>query len=81
MPPRPLGATGFEAADESAVTADDDCPCEFCLGWRAANALQGRGSNCLDLASRDADLQRVISVWAVLPAAIRRAVVALIGTA
>jgi hypothetical protein len=43
-------------------------------------ALQNDGSKCPDLASFDADLQRVISAWDGLPEAIRRAILALIGT-
>ncbi|MGB7732649.1 MAG: hypothetical protein WBL72_03055 [Thermoguttaceae bacterium] len=75
-----VGATGFEAADKIAVTADEDWSCEFCQGWRAANALQRGGSECLDVTQLDADLRRVISVWAGLPETIQRAVVVLIGT-
>ncbi|HEX3655637.1 MAG TPA: hypothetical protein VHV55_07520 [Pirellulales bacterium] len=37
-------------------------------------------SNCLDVASLDTDLQRVIAAWHVLPEAIRAAIMALIGT-
>jgi hypothetical protein len=72
-----VGATGFEAADKIAVTADCECPCDFCHGWRAANALQRDDSKCLDLASLDADFQRVVSAWGGLPQAIRRAILAL----
>ncbi|MGA2258721.1 MAG: hypothetical protein ABSG53_28980 [Thermoguttaceae bacterium] len=42
-------------------------------------ALHGNGSNCHSLAQPDADLQRVISAWAVQPEAIRRAILALVG--
>jgi hypothetical protein len=75
-----LGATGFEAEADSDVINDGNCLCNFCRGWRAANALQKDGSKCPDLASFDADLQRVISAWGRLPEAIRRAILALIGT-
>ena len=74
-----VGATGFEAADKIDATTNDDCPCDFCQGWRAAIALQSRGSNCLDVARLDADLQRMISAWGRLPEAIRRAILVLLG--
>jgi hypothetical protein len=52
----------------------------ICEGCRAALALQTGHSNCLELASIDADLQRVIAAWHGLPAVIRKAVIALIGS-
>jgi hypothetical protein len=58
---------GFEPAGDSDITADGECTCDFCLG--AANALQTDGSRCLDVASHDANLQQVISVWDELPVA------------
>ena len=75
-----VGATGFESAGNFDVTADWECPCDFCLGWRAANALQNNGINCLDVAQLDADLQRVISAWNGLAEVIRRVVLTLVGT-
>jgi len=74
-----VGATGFESAGDFDVTADWECPCDFCLGWRAANALQNNGSRCLDVASFDGDLQQVISSWDGLPEPMRRAIMAIIG--
>src|SRR5580700_2830523 len=65
---------GLEPFGESDVTRDSTCTCDFCQGWRAANALQNDGSKCPDLAQIDADLQRVISAWDGLPEAIRRAI-------
>ena len=41
--------------------------------------LQSRGSNCLDVARLDADLQRMISAWGRLPEVIRRAILVLLG--
>ena len=75
-----VGATGFEAADKIVVTDDCDCPCDFCQGCALANALQTDGSNCLDLASLDADLQCVISAWDGLPEVVRRIVLTLVST-
>jgi hypothetical protein len=73
----PIGATGFEPGVDFDASAYDTCDCEFCQGYRAANALHSGHSNCLDVASLDADLRRVIAAWARLPEAIRNAVVAL----
>jgi hypothetical protein len=75
-----VGATGFEPVSEIDATTNGSCGCEFCQGYRAANALHSRHSNCLDVALLDADLQRVIAAWDGLPAAIRRAALALIST-
>jgi len=72
--------TEFEPAGDFDVTADWECPCDFCQGWRAANALQTDGSNCLDLASSDGDLEQVIAAWGELPVVMRRAIMALIRT-
>jgi len=46
----------------------------------AARALHSGGLNCPCVASLDADLQFVIAAWDGLPAAIRRAALALIAT-
>jgi hypothetical protein len=75
-----MEAAGIEPANDFAVSLNADCVCDFCQGWRAANALQTGGFNCHIVAPDDADLQRVISAWHGLPEAIRRAVLALIGT-
>jgi hypothetical protein len=71
---------GLEPGEDSVVTADYDCGCDFCQGWRAALALQVIVGDCLDLASIDADLQRMVLAWSGLPEAIRRAVTALFGS-
>jgi hypothetical protein len=70
---------GIEPASGFDVTADSDCTCDFCDGWRAALALQSSDSGSLATAPHDANLQRVISAWTVLPEAIRRAVLAMIA--
>jgi hypothetical protein len=74
-----LEAAGIEPAIDSFLSLNADCGCDFCQGWRAANALQMGGPVCLLLTSVDADLQRVIEAWDELPAAMRRAVLALVG--
>jgi hypothetical protein len=71
---------GFEPTLESAATDDCDGGCEKCLSVHAAMALHCESSNCLSLASIDADLQEVIAAWDGLPEAIRKAVMALIGS-
>jgi hypothetical protein len=47
---------------------------------RAANALHAGILNWLETASNDIGLQRVIASWDGLPAAIRKAIVALIDS-
>jgi hypothetical protein len=47
--------------------------------YRAPLAMQTDRSKWLEKTSLDADLQRVISAWDLLPAAIRRAIIALTG--
>ncbi len=71
---------GFEPAASFDATADGDCSCDFCQGWREPNALQNGGSSCHVLASANFDLQRVVNAWDGLPTAMRRAVLALVGT-
>lgn len=44
---------GIEPTADCDVTADADCTCDFCHGWRAAYALQTAGSSCSDLAQPD----------------------------
>jgi hypothetical protein len=68
----------IEPASRDDLSADGECTCEFCQGWRAANALQNDYSKCLDAAVLDAGLQRVISAWDSLPEAIRRAIFAMV---
>jgi hypothetical protein len=47
---------------------------------RAANALHSGRLKWLESALIDANLQRVITTWDTLPEAIRRAILALIGS-
>jgi hypothetical protein len=51
---------------------------DLCQSSCAAQALHAGGLNCLS--SLDADLQCVIAAWDGLPAAIRTATLALIGS-
>lgn len=71
---------GFEPAGDFDATTDGQCSCEFCQGWRAANALHSEVTSCPEVASADPELQRVVASWDALPEAIRAAVLALIGT-
>lgn len=71
---------GFEPDGDFDVTADGDCPCDFCQGWRAALALQNDVTSCRDVALADADLQHVVWTWNALPMAIRLAINALAAT-
>jgi hypothetical protein len=74
------GAAGIEPASCSTLTESASCLCENCQHPCAARALQTGGPNCHLVSSFDADLQRVIAAWDGLPAAIRRATLALIGS-
>ncbi len=73
-------AAGIEPASRAKSTANCDCVCVKCLHLCAARALHSGGSNCHSVAWLDADLQRVIGAWAGLPAAIPRAMLALLGS-
>jgi hypothetical protein len=42
-------------------------------------ALQTDGFRCLDVASLDADLQRIVAIWEGLPTHIRTAILALVA--
>ena len=75
-----MEAAGIEPASDFAVSPNGDCLCDFCEGWRAALALQNDGSSWLDLTQLDADLQRMISAWDMLPDAIKRAIFATVAT-
>jgi hypothetical protein len=74
-----MEAAGMEPASCSNLTDNACYVCENCQHPSAARALHSGGLNCHFLASLDADLQRVIAEWENLPAAIRRATLALIG--
>jgi hypothetical protein len=71
---------GIEPASCSNSSESPCCLCENCQDPCAARALQPGGPNCHFLSSLDADLQRVIAAWDGLPAAIRQATLALIGS-
>jgi hypothetical protein len=77
-PRRNADAAGFIPAGDLAETADTICDCVDCDKCRAARALQTGDINGRDLAFDDADLQRVISAWHILPTAVRRAVLGLV---
>jgi hypothetical protein len=63
----------FDARETAASTS---ARCQEC---GAARALHSGGPECHFLSSLDADLQRVIAAWDGLPAAMRRAMIALLG--
>jgi hypothetical protein len=71
---------GIEPSGDSDATAILPCGCVVCRECRAARALQNGRSGCLDLSTIDAELQAVIAAWDGLPAAIKKAVAALIGS-
>jgi hypothetical protein len=73
-------ATGIEPAFNSDATDILPCSCVNCQQCRAAPALHFGCPDWLETASHDADLQRVIAAWGDLPEAIRRALLALIGS-
>ena len=75
----PRVAATRQPTGEFDATASRTCTCDFCQGWRAANALQTAGSRSPDVASLDSDLELVTAVWGDLPVAIRQAILALIG--
>lgn len=72
-------AAGIEPAGDFGATADGQCGCEFCRGWRAANVLHSEVASCPGVAAAGAELQRVVATWGTLPEGIRAAVIALIG--
>jgi hypothetical protein len=74
-----VGATGFEPVGDFDGSGNAACACEFCQGYRAARALHSGRFNCLNVASLDPDLQRVITAWDALPEAMRTVVIALVG--
>jgi hypothetical protein len=71
---------GFEPTLDNAITTESRSSCENCLSVHAALALHGGSSNCLSLASIDADLNEVLAAWEQLPQAIRAAIMALVGS-
>ena len=73
-------AAGFEPATSSEATANCESGCVERQHRSAALALHSGGSDCHCVVSLDADLQRVIAAWDGLPAAIRKATLALIAS-
>jgi hypothetical protein len=71
---------GFEPTCDSAANDDVPCACEKCRQARAALALHSGCFKWLESALNDADLRRVVAAWDGMPEAIRRALVALIGS-
>jgi len=75
-----MEAAGIEPASCCESSADCGCGCGKCDHPAAAPALRPGGLNCHFLASLDANLQSIIAAWDELPRAIRRAMLALIGS-
>jgi hypothetical protein len=75
-----MEAAGIEPSGDFAASGILPCGCVICEECRAARALQNGCSTWLDLSSLDADLQSVHAAWGGLPTAIRKAVLALIGS-
>jgi hypothetical protein len=75
-----LEAAGIEPVGGFDETDNCDCGCDFCRGFRAARALHSWRPEWLELASLDADLQRLVAAWGALSKAMRAAVMALIGS-
>jgi hypothetical protein len=72
--------SGFEPAPDFLLSDCAGCGYADCEMCRAANALQAGRLRWLELALNDAELQRLIVAWSSVPNAIRKAVVALIGS-
>jgi len=73
-----VGATGFEPLADFERSNCSDCGCVDCEMCCAANALHSGRLDWLRLTLADAELHRVIAVWATLPTEIKRAVVAVV---
>ena len=73
-----MKAAGIEPASDFDATGKLRCGCVICEDCRAANALHGPCPDCRWMASLDADLQGIITVWNGLPAAIKAAFVVLV---
>jgi hypothetical protein len=80
---QPIHFLGGLAGARTHVPHDGALPRRIWLpvlrGVRAGRALHADCPRWLDLASLDADLQRVIAAWGGLPEAIRTAIADLIG--
>jgi hypothetical protein len=73
-----MEAAGIEPASEIDATNSAASGCENQETPSAANALHDSDSNCLNLASIDADLRVVIGAWGFLPHNIRQAIIMLV---
>jgi len=71
---------GIEPAFGFLATGKLPCCCAICEECRAAGALHFPHTAWLELASFDPDLRRVIAAWSGLPAAIRKAILVLVGS-
>jgi hypothetical protein len=73
-------AAGIEPAVDFDPSVKLVCGCVICEECLAAMALHSDGTNWLELALTDADLESVIRAWKGLAEPIRRAVRALLGS-
>jgi hypothetical protein len=73
-----MEAAGIEPAVDFDASGKLDCGCVICEECRAAMALHSDGTDWLDLAMADADLQSVNREWSVLTAPLKAAIRALI---
>ena len=73
-----MEAAGIEPASENDATDSIACSCENQPTPRAANVLHCSDSNCLIMASIDADLRNIVLAWNGIPENVRQAVVLLI---
>ena len=69
---------GFEPSLNSDVTGDCNCSCEKPQVCPPASAMHFKVGNCLDVASLDVELQRVIIAWNGLPSCIQGAILGLL---
>jgi len=71
---------GFEPEPDFVSNNGEHCGYADCEMGRAANALHSGCLKWLELALNDADLPSVIVKWGELPVAIRKAMLALVGS-
>ena len=50
-----------EPGDNFSTTGNFDCTCDFCQGFRAANALHGNDTCCHWSSPFEAELQKVVA--------------------
>jgi len=73
-----MEAAGIEPASADNATGSTPSGYENQQTTRAALALQIGDSNCLSLASIDADLRELVLAWSAIPKNVRQAIVVLI---